>query len=72
MKIGARFNEMRINKGMTRQEFAKLMGVDPSRVAAFETDRYDSQLSSIEKFADALGYEVKIKLVPKRKVKHAK
>lgn len=59
--------QMRQKSGLTQKEVAKRLGVSQPRVAEIEQLRNDPQISSIVKYARAIGAELKVHMVSEPK-----
>nr|WP_294864371.1 S24 family peptidase [uncultured Pseudogulbenkiania sp.] len=60
LKLGKRLKELRVEKGISQPDLAKLCGWDSqSRISQYETDKREPSLSDMEKLAAALGTTVK-------------
>ena len=56
MDMGARIKEARIAKGMTQEELGKIVGVQKSAIAKYETGRVvNIKRSTLQKIASALN-----------------
>lgn len=62
-KIGAYLKEMRKENGLTQSEMAKKIHTTSSVISRMENHAEDIKLSTIEKFAEALGKRVEIRIV---------
>jgi DNA-binding XRE family transcriptional regulator len=58
--------EMRVNKGLTQAEIAKIMGTNKSNISRLECGENVSYptLATISKYAHALGYRVNVEFKP--------
>lgn len=55
MRIGSKIKELRTEKGMTQEEFAKKLNTTKSAVSRLENHTESIRLSTLEKVADVLG-----------------
>lgn len=62
-KIGAYLKEMRKENGLTQTDMAKKIHTTNSVISRMENHAEDIKLSTIEKFAEALGKKVEIRIV---------
>lgn len=60
---------IRKEKGMTQQEVADLVGVKASNIARFEAKKSNPSLQFLSKYANAVDYELDIKLVKNNRTK---
>jgi transcriptional regulator with XRE-family HTH domain len=60
---------LRQNVGLTQEELADRLATNKSNISRLEsvTSRISPKLSTIVDYAEAVGYELKIEFVPKRK-----
>ena len=58
MTIGEAIKDARIKAGMTQAELAERLGISPQAVSQYERGKKNPRLSTIQKFADALGIDV--------------
>lgn len=61
--VGARLQQLREDAGLTQAEVARRMGTDPANVWQIEHGRMDPRLSTVLRFAAALGARVHIGLI---------
>lgn len=59
-EIGEYLKELRKLKGLTQVQICDLIGVKPGTYAQFETGRTNMTLATLNRIADALGYELQI------------
>jgi HTH-type transcriptional regulator/antitoxin HipB len=59
-KIGAMLKNARIEKGITQEQLAEKLNTKKTAISRIENHAEDIRLSTIEKFAKALGKELKI------------
>ena len=52
--------DARIKKGVTQKELAKKVGTKQSSIARFESGKYSSTMSFIQKLANALNLKIRI------------
>lgn len=57
--FGERIKELRIKKGMTQEDVAKTMGIDPKSFGRIERGERFPSLDAIEYIASALSVEIK-------------
>ena len=50
--------EIRIEKALTQAQLATMVGTSPTIISEWENYRADRLLTSLERWADALGYEL--------------
>ncbi|MGO3344462.1 MAG: helix-turn-helix domain-containing protein [Marinomonas sp.] len=62
-KFGALLKEARINSGLTQIELADKLQTQKSAISRIENHSEDVKLSTLEKFATALGKKLEIRLV---------
>ena len=62
-KIGVTLKEARINAGLTQDEIAQLLKTKKSNISRIENHAEDIKLSTLERFASALGKRIEIKIV---------
>jgi len=62
-KIGLILKEARINAGLTQEEIALLLKTKKSNISRIENHAEDIKLSTLEKFAFAIGKKIEIKIV---------
>ena len=55
---------LRTEAGLTQAELAERMGTTQSAVARLETTAMDAKISTVERYADSLGYVVQYHLIP--------
>jgi len=57
---------LRIQAGLTQEELAEILHTKKSNISRLENVNapYSPKLSTIEKYADAVGYKVEINFVP--------
>ena len=58
MTIGEAIKDARIKAGVTQAELAERLGISPQAVSQYERGKKNPRLSTIQKFADALGIDV--------------
>lgn len=66
-KVGEVYAQLRELAGLTKVDFAAQVGVSESTLRQLETGRSSPSLKTLKKYADALGYNVNVELVPKGK-----
>lgn len=60
LMIGSRIKELRINKGMTQEEFARKLKTTKSAVSRLENHAESVRLSTLEKVAAVLGKKLEV------------
>ena len=55
--------EIRIEKALTQAQLATMVGTSPTIISEWENYRADPLLTSLERWADALGYELDLMLI---------
>ncbi len=64
-KLAATLMRLRISKGLTQEELAKLLNTKQESIARLESGSSLPSLSTVKRVADALGAELEINLRPK-------
>jgi DNA-binding XRE family transcriptional regulator len=64
--IGEIFTRAREGVGLSKMAASKAVGGDPKAVRNLEKGDHEPTLQKLNKYADVLGYEVQIELVPKK------
>lgn len=67
--IGTRIRDLRLEKHMTQGNLAKLIDVPQNTLSDIERNRYEPKVSTINKYAQALGTTVDELLNPKEMTK---
>jgi len=62
-KIGITLREARIKAGLTQEEIAERLKTKKSNISRIENHAEDIKLSTLEKFAGAIGKKIEIKIV---------
>ena len=62
-KIGMILREARLNAGLTQDEIALRIKTKKSNISRIENHAEDIKLSTLEKFAAAVGKKVEVKIV---------
>ncbi len=62
-KIGVMLKQARENAGITQEELAKKLHTKKSAISRIENHSEDIRLSTLEKFAQALGRQIKVEIV---------
>lgn len=64
---------LRQNAGMTQEQIAQKLQTNKSNISRLESANSSNspRLSTIVDYADAVGYDVKIDFIPKKKRKHS-
>jgi len=62
-KIGMLLREARLNAGLTQDEIADRIKTKKSNISRIENHAEDIKLSTLEKFAAAVGKRVEVKIV---------
>ncbi len=65
---------LRQNAGLTQEEVAEKLRTNKSNISRLESvnSTISPKLSTIADYADAIGYDIKINFVPKKKREHNK
>ena len=58
-KLGKRIKELRKEKGLTQENLAELIGIEPPNISKLEKGNHFPQPENIEKIATALNVSVK-------------
>lgn len=66
-QLAAAMIRLRLSKGLTQEELAKLLNTKQASIARLESGSSLPSLSMVKKVADALDAEVEIKLQPRDK-----
>ncbi len=61
-KIGAMLKMAREESGLSQEEIAKIIGTYKNNISRLENHAKDVKLSTIEKYASALGKKVKVSI----------
>ena len=61
-KIGAILKQAREEAGLTQEELASIMNTKKSAISRIENHAEDIKLSTLEKFANALGKELRLEV----------
>jgi len=64
-QLAAKLIQLRLSKGLTQAELAKLLNTKQASIARLESGNSLPSLSMIKKVADALDADLEIKLQPK-------
>ncbi len=67
-KLAAALVRLRLAKGLTQEELARLLNTKQESIARLESGGSLPSLSTVKKLADALDAELEINLRPKRQV----
>jgi len=59
--FGERFKEVRIDLGLNKKEFAKMVEMAPSSVTRYENGEMDITVNAVKKIAEKLGISACIK-----------
>ena len=62
-KIGEILKQLRIEAGITQEELAMKMNTKKSAISRIENHAQDIKLSTLQKFANLIGKQIKIQLV---------
>lgn len=62
-KIGETFKQTRKELGLTQEYIAQKLGTKKSSISRIENHAVDIKLSTLQKFAHAMGKEVKVEIV---------
>ncbi len=58
IKFGKRMKRLRLDKGMSQGDLAKLLNVHPTYISQIERGIWNISLKNVEKIAKALGVSV--------------
>ena len=61
-KLGVLLREARIKAGLTQEELARRMNTKKSAISRIENHAEDIKLSTLEKFAQAIGKTLRIRI----------
>ncbi len=61
-KIGALLRQARENSGLTQEEIAERLNTKKSAISRIENHAEDIKLSTLEKFASALGLKIEVSI----------
>ena len=70
-KVAAELIRLRVSRGLTQAELAKVLNTKQASIARIESGSYLPSLSMIKKIADVLNAEVELRLKPKTMVRHS-
>lgn len=56
---------LRLMRGLTQEQLAEMVGTKQPSIARFEGGKRDPRLSFLRRVANALGYRVEVRLVPR-------
>lgn len=62
-KIGVMLKQARKNAGITQEDLAKKLHTKKSAISRIENHSEDIRLSTLEKFAQALGRQIKVEVI---------
>lgn len=65
-EIGEYIKQLRKLKSLTQAQMAELIGVKTATYTHFETGRTNMTLATINKIADALGYDLQVSFILKK------
>jgi len=65
-KVGALLRQAREEAGMTQAEVAKRLKTKKSAISRIENHAGDIRLSTLERYAEAVGYSLALELQPAR------
>ena len=65
LELAAKFQELRLRKGMSQARLAHLLGTQQSAIARLEGGGDNITISRLQKIANLLGAELTIRLRPK-------
>lgn len=57
--LGARIKEIRKNKGLSQEQLAENVGIDPKHLSRIEVGKNYPSINTLEKIADSLDIEIK-------------
>ncbi len=69
-KVAAELIRLRVSRGLTQEELARVLNTKQASIARIESGTYLPSLSMIKKIADVLNAEVELRLKPKIKARH--
>lgn len=58
----------RKKSGLTQAEVAALMGTSTSVVGRLETGGHSPTVETLERYAEAMGYKIKIDFIPEKRI----
>lgn len=58
IKFGKRVKQVRLSKGLSQGDLAKILGVHPSYISSIERGVRNMSLKNIERLAKALGVSI--------------
>jgi len=61
-KIGALLRQARENSGVTQEEIARKLNTKKSAISRIENHSEDIKLSTLRKYAEALGKEIRLEI----------
>ncbi len=70
LEPGYQVARLRIKLGLTQAQLAEMVGTKQPSIARLESGVSSPSLSFLEKIAEALGAEMKVNLIPKKRLKH--
>jgi transcriptional regulator with XRE-family HTH domain len=62
--------QARLEKGLTQKQLAKRMGVSRTTVTQLELMYYECRFSTLARWAEALGYEIRLELKSNNSATH--
>ena len=63
LKFGIMLKTVRKESGITQEALAKILHTQKSAISRIENHSYDVKLSTLERFASALGKKIEMRLV---------
>jgi len=68
LEPGYQIARLRIRRGLTQVQLAKLVGVHESTIARVENGTSIPRLSFLRRIANALGASIEVRIIPKEKI----
>lgn len=65
INIGIKIRELRLQKGLSQEKLANLIGVSKQRVSQIETGGYDIGFNTLREVLYALDHDILIIKIPK-------
>ena len=62
-KIGVMLKQAREKAGITQEDLAKILHTKKSAISRIENQSKDIRLSTLEKFAEAVGRQIKVEII---------
>lgn len=67
--IAATVREARQKAGLTQMDLAELAGIKQPNLSRIEAATFDPRLATLQRIADAMGYALEVRLVPRSRRK---